>query len=278
MIPRPCCLAGHAPLTTPKGTTKTIGGYKCYSVGEENEKVVMVAPDVFGLSPHLKTLCDHFSELGYHACAVDYFEGTAMPDWILESCLPFVLPEAKQESNSFFSKLLKFLLLVWTILIVLPPVLIFVWRHLRKTKIAEKPPILTRVANELLKKKKNIGLVGYCYGGRIVVLFATSSSSCPFKVFAEAHGEVQVANIHALKHPTLFCCASNDWSFPESRVVEAEKIIAEKFPPNTHQIIRYPGTYHGFAVRGDESNPIIEKAKSVCMHDVAGFFEKEFKK
>jgi dienelactone hydrolase len=45
---------------------------------------------------------------------------------------------------------------------------------------------------------------------------------------------------------------------------------------NTEQIsfLRFPGTYHGFAVRGDERNPHIEQAKSNALDAVLEHFKK----
>jgi len=100
----------------------------------------------------------------------------------------------------------------------------------------------------------------------------------PFKAISEVHGQVTLEDVYALKKPTIFCCASNDHAFPDDRVAQAEKILLEKFPGNLHKIITYPGTYHGFAVRGDDRKQHIAKAKDKCMHDVGEFFLREFNK
>ena len=36
---------------------------------------------------------------------------------------------------------------------------------------------------------------------------------------------------------------------------------------------RYAGTYHGFAIRGDERNEVIEKAKGEALDEAVNFFE-----
>lgn len=36
---------------------------------------------------------------------------------------------------------------------------------------------------------------------------------------------------------------------------------------------RYPGTYHGFAIRGDERNDVVERAKGAALDEVVDFFK-----
>jgi len=115
--------------------------------------------------------------------------------------------------------------------------------------------------------------VGYCFGGTQSSAVATQADS-PFSGVAEAHGQVTLEQVKSLKKPMLYCCAANDHAFPDKLVDEAEKVLAEKYPKDLHQLIRYPGTYHGFAVRGDDTDSATAQQKDKCMHDVAEFFTK----
>jgi len=130
---------------------------------------------------------------------------------------------------------------------------------------------LCKVASEFTKKGKQVYVVGYCYGGRLTSELATRADT-PFSGLAEAHGTVTIDQVKSLKKPMLYCCASNDWSFPEKLIDETEKVLKEKYPTNLHKVIRYPNTYHGFAIRGDDTHSEIAKQKDKCMHDVADFF------
>jgi len=267
---RPCCLMGHPLVAKPQGTVKKIAGHSCYVVGDEtSSKVVMLAPDVFGLSPHFKTLADHFSLLGYQICAVDIFSGTAMSPGVLENLLP-VMRTPGGKPRSFLQKVY----LVFYVLLMLPYLLWhgipFMWRHSPR-KPAPKEELVTSIAKELVKQNKQVYLVGYCYGGTISLSAATKADS-PFSACAEAHGQVTLEKVNSLKKPFLFCTVPDDHSFPEKMVTETEKIIAEKYPKGRHRLIRYPGTYHGFAIRGDDSDTHIAHQKDKCMHDVIEFF------
>jgi len=268
---RACCLAGQPETSSPKGNDTLIAEYPCYVVGE-GSKVIVVAPDVFGLSPHTKTLCDNFSALGFRVYAIDYFEGNPLPDSVMDALSPYVLPPIPGEpALSVLGRLFKFLCFVLNFIYVLPKVLPFAWRNIRQSKIQAKFPVVEAVIKEITQISTNIGIVGYCFGGPIALHFATIEHS-PIKVAAEAHGMVALADVESLKKPFLFCCASDDFAFPESRVKAAEAIIKKKFDENIHKIIRYPGTFHGFAVRGDSRNPKIMKAKADAMHDICDFF------
>jgi len=270
-----CCLTGHPLVAPPKGKIETISGLPCYVVGEENSDAIVIGPDVFALAPHLKTLSDSFASLGFSVYAVDYFNGGGLPPILLEKLLPiFSTPEpgVKPPPKSFVSKAYTVLLLVWCLISHIFHIVPFLWNH-GKTSYTKKIATLTDIAKTLGRKKKNVAFVGYCYGGTIGVKMA-AIPEIPFKTISEVHGQVTLEDVYALKKPTIFCCASNDHAFPDDRIAQAQKILREKFPQNLHKIIQYPGTYHGFAIRGDDRKEHIAKAKDKCMHDVAEFFTK----
>lgn len=234
---RPCCLTGHPNVTTPKGTLQKIANLPCYVVGDDestNNKVLLIAPDIFGLSSHLKTLSDSFSLLGIKVCAVDYFSGTGVTPALLEALLPLVTVPAGKAKRTFFQKLYLFFMVLFYLPYILYHIVPFLMRHGKKTH-AKKTQGLIDIANEFVKQNKQVYLVGYCYGGGISVNLATQDS--PFSAIAEAHGNVALEQVKSLKKPMLFCCAENDHSFPEQRIVEAEKIIEEKYPKVTLTIL-----------------------------------------
>lgn len=85
------------------------------------------------------------------------------------------------------------------------------------------------------------------------------------------HGEVQLDDVKRFKQPLFIGAAANDWAFPEPRVAQAEALIRARKSDHVHRIVRYPGTYHGFAVRGDERNPLIARAKDQVSCCVKGW-------
>jgi len=39
------------------------------------------------------------------------------------------------------------------------------------------------------------------------------------------------------------------------------------------QLLQFPGTFHGFAVRGDERNPVVQEAKQKVLKDTVAFMQ-----
>jgi len=91
---------------------------------------------------------------------------------------------------------------------------------------------------------------------------------------ASVHGRVTMSNFINSKRPIFIGAASFDRQMKEKQVAEIENIISKKRPD--HVIIKYPNTYHGFAIRGDDRNEHLSKMKIKCMHDVGEFFNREF--
>lgn len=76
----------------------------------------------------------------------------------------------------------------------------------------------------------------------------------------------------------MFACAANDWAFPDSRIDQVEAYFKRNNKENFHKVVRYPRTYHGFAVRGDESDKHIQEQKHQFMLDALNFFNSVFAK
>ena len=126
---------------------------------------------------------------------VDVFEGAALPPGVMERLLPFSMPAPPgTPPSSFFGKLASFCWGVPVLLSVLPTLLPFVWRHVLPAGKAAKLPLVESVAGALREglsggHKRQLGLVGYCYGGDAALHFNALSSS-PFAATAVVHGQV----------------------------------------------------------------------------------------
>ena len=59
--------------------------------------------------------------------------------------------------------------------------------------------------------------------------------------------------------------------------MKAEVLVRERpdYSESRFRFRRYAGTYHGFALRGDERNKIIEKAKGEALDEAIDFFKAE---
>jgi dienelactone hydrolase len=78
-------------------------------------------------------------------------------------------------------------------------------------------------------------------------------------------------DIEAIAVPGIFNCAETDFLFSETAKHNSEEILKKK--PFRTEFIGYPGTTHGFAVRGDESQPQILEAKQKAAAESSKFLK-----
>jgi carboxymethylenebutenolidase len=128
------------------------------------------------------------------------------------------------------------------------------------------------VTDELKKSHgiKNVGMVGYCYGGGVCLHMGSKADK--IDAFATAHTEIKVPDsFNPLVKPGLFICADKDWAFPDAARKKAEELLKDK-PAGKYVIKHYPGTYHGFAVRGHDDKSTVEAAKKDAFKTMVDFF------
>jgi len=283
---RACCLAGSTPEGIPAGKVCDLAGVPCYvadskaQISDQLQPAIVMAPDVFGLSQHCKLLADEINlRSGFPVVLVDYFRSTSLPSSIADRLLPFVSRPSGQPGPPLLQKLL---MVPFVFFKVLPVLLPFIFRHMRKKMVEAKFSMVVGVANVLRDgasaslRRRPLGIVGYCYGGKFALHFGCIETieERVFDAVAVAHGEVKLDQVKALKTSALFVCAENDWAFPEDRIAQAEVILRGRsdYSDSKFRVKRYPGTYHGFAIRGDERNPAVQEAKAAALSDSIDFF------
>lgn len=140
-----------------------------------------------------------------------------------------------------------------------------------------KMPILRNVMKELKEKEGivKIGMVGYCFGGRITALFAGEDGTTTASVIAHPAKLTIPNEIDAIKTPTLWLCAETDPTFGEEDRKAAEEILHKKKLKATFKL--WAGTFHGFASRGDEKNEKVCAAKKEALKETIMFFQEELK-
>ena len=269
---------------------------------------ILLAPDLFGLSPHAMRVADEMNRRSNRPVViVDYFRGSALPTSVMERMAMWTMPALPgAPPKPCLEKVLSFGHGVGVFVSILPTLLPFLWRHMGKVGKAAKLSLIESIATELQVgggqggggkpssslsssspsssssssscHSRKLGLVGYCYGGYAALYFnslPTTSSSSLFASTVVAHGKVALSNITALRRPILFVCAENDFAFPEKRICQAEIMARTRldYSEDRFRFRRYRGTYHGFAIRGDERNPVIEKAKGEALDEIIDFFK-----
>lgn len=149
--------------------------------------------------------------------------------------------------------------------------------------------ILYHLRNEYHYTK--IGGWGFCFGGRYAALassntFTTIKDTTTVSMVSNGSPHLRGLDAYAVAHPSfitiddfdhltipgLFLCAETDMQFPLTLANEVEKVLVQtKKIPHT-QFKYYPGTTHGFTVRGNENDPVVVQARDDALHTAATFF------
>jgi len=230
------CISGVKHEGEPTGTTEQIGGIECYVATPQGDyakdKVILFLADAFGLSlVNNKLLADGFAANGFKTVIPDIFAGDPVPAEVL----------SRDASNPFdFSS--------W-----------FVGHG-----DAQTLPIIEKVI-EALKQDgiTSIGATGYCFGGRYTFLLGIAGTT---KVSVVAHPSLlkipQDLESYAEKAeaPLLINACEIDQQFPREAQAQAEEIFGKSKlqADGKFKQIYWDGCTHGFAVRGDLSNPKVK--------------------
>ncbi len=171
---------------------------------------ILVAPEWWGLSEHAKKSAERLAEAGYAALAMDLYGDAQLTD------------EASVASANM------------TALLEAPE------------KLNER----TRLALETLQAQSevnalNIGAIGFCFGGRVVLDMARRG--VPLKAVASFHGLLETATPAAegmVKGELLLATGGKDPLVPPE-VLETFTAEMDKAKANYH-IDTYPDARHGF--------------------------------
>ncbi|KAJ6483241.1 Alpha/Beta hydrolase protein [Mycena sanguinolenta] len=231
---------------TPEGKMENIGGTKCYvatpTVDYPNDKVILLLTDAYGLGlennlrftshARVKLLADDFAKNGFKTIAPDMFNDDPVPAKAFQphSTLTFDLPEWLSNHTP---------------------------QHIR--------PAIDNVVAALKEQGVTaFGGTGYCIGGRYVVdlafdgvLKASALSHPSFLVIPD-----DLETYHNIAQaPLLINSCTVDQQFPLDAQAKADEILGgSKFAPGYHREY-FEGCTHGFAVRGDMSDPKIKAGK-----------------
>jgi carboxymethylenebutenolidase len=182
--------------------------------------VVLVVQEIFGVHEHIKDICRRFAKLGYLAVAPELYarqgDVSKMPD-----------------GQEIFSKVVS------------------------KVPDAQVTADLDAAADWAGKSGqgdlKRLGITGFCWGGRIVWLYAAHSSRLKAGVgwYGRLVGEATALTpqypidlADKLKAPVLGLYGGTDAGIPIDTIERMRKAL--KAAGNSSHIIVYPDTPHGF--------------------------------
>ena len=118
--------------------------------------------------------------------------------------------------------------------------------------------------------------LGFCWGARYALL-AASGSRAVADAWGVAHPTKTAPSDYAdaansSGAPGLFLLAETDGMFPAAKVAETRELLAGK--PEYVFEGPWPGTNHGFVVRGDDGVAAVAEARAAARAAAAKFFAK----
>jgi len=239
------CVKGVIHEGTPEGKIETIGGVETYvatpTVDYPKDKVILLLTDVFGLPlVNNKLLADGFAENGFKTIVPDYLNGDA-------------IPVAAMEAGNFD-----------------------IMKWFPNHGAAQTRPVLDKVIAALKADGvTTFGAVGYCFGGRYVFdlafdnIIVAGATAHPSLLQVPADLEKYVASSKA---PLLINSCTTDSQFPLEAQAKADEIFAGFAPGYKREY--FEGCTHGFAVRGDLSDPKVKAGKEGAFKSTVEWFIK----
>ena len=198
----------------------TIPAYQAMPSAGKNFPVILVIQEIFGVHEHIKDMCRRYAKMGYLAIAPELFarqgEVSTMTD--IGEILSQVVSKVPDEQ---------------------------VFSDLNAT--------LAFVKRNKKSNTENLGLVGYCWGGRTVWLYAEHNPSVKagvayyglldgMKSDIKANDPIDIAK--NLKVPVLGLYASTD-AFIKPEIIEQMQAELEKSSSQS-EIVVFPNVSHGF--------------------------------
>ncbi|KAI0027332.1 alpha/beta-hydrolase, partial [Vararia minispora EC-137] len=238
-------LSGVRHEGTPAGKLEEIAGVKTYIALPEGEydktKAVIYLCDAFGIElENNLLLCDDFARNGYQVYAPDLFEGEA------------ATPEFLDDRAAFD-------FMAW------------LGRHSPAHNFTRVKGVLDELRKQGVTRFAG---TGYCYGGRMVFDFAFADE---IQVSATSHPSLlQIADLEkyasTAKAPLLINACEVDEQFPKEKQDKALELLQD-FKPGFKQAY-FDGCVHGFAVRGDMSDPKVKAGKEGAFSNTVEWFKK----
>ena len=208
--------AGEVKIPTADGA---IPGYRAMPASGGPFPVVLVVQEIFGVHEHIKDICRRFAKVGYFAAAAELFarQGDVSKIGDIKDIMPIVaeVPDSQVMSDLDAT-------VAWA-------------KSTGKADVA------------------HLGITGFCWGGRIVWLYAAHNPKLRAAVAwygaldrnATALQPQHPLNVAGeIKAPVLGLYAGQDKGIPESDIDKMRDALKKARPQS--QIIVYPDAQHGF--------------------------------
>eukprot|EP00026_Physarum_polycephalum_P012877 Phypoly_transcript_13222.p1 GENE.Phypoly_transcript_13222~~Phypoly_transcript_13222.p1 ORF type:complete len:251 (+),score=49.99 Phypoly_transcript_13222:304-1056(+) len=243
--PHECCKKGTPHSGSSTGSETKIEGLDVY-VSEPptpTDKAVLLISDAFGWKlPNSRLLADYYAkEANVKVFLPDFFEGKPAPAEILTNA-EF---RAKYDFTEFINA----------------------------NSREKKWPTIQNFAKALKEKHSvsKLGAIGFCWGAMGTILL-TGTDLVDGGAVAHPSLLSVPTDIENISKPVLFLCAEKDFTFSDDQRKQTEEIL-EKKKPLYSKVKVYPGTQHGFAVRGNPEYLPEAQAAQDAKQEAAAFFK-----
>lgn len=209
--------AGEVKIPTSDGI---IPAYRAMPVQGGPFAVVLVVQEIFGVHEHIKDVCRRLAKLGYLAVAPELYARYGDVSKI-------------SDTNEILTKVVS--------------------KVPDSQVMADLDAAVDWAMHSGAGNIQKLGITGFCWGGRIVWLYAAHSTQLKAGVawygrLAGKPSEMQAQHpidvVSLLKAPVLGLYGANDQGIPLETVEQMQKALKDANNPS--QIIVYPDTPHGF--------------------------------
>ncbi|KAJ4365085.1 hypothetical protein N0V83_008702 [Neocucurbitaria cava] len=204
------------------GKESTLNKANVYVTGDSKDAAILIVTDIFGWKlPNIRILADHYAkEANATVYVPDIFDGEVVdPDALSD-------PE---KAKSF-------------------DLMAFIGRHSKEIRYPE----IKAAAVTLKKQYPKVIAMGFCYGAWACFKLAAEPSLV--EAISTAHPSLlDKSEIDNVKVPVQILAPENDFAFTE----ELKKYALETLPKTgvKWEYVYFPGLQHGFAARGNPSDP-----------------------
>lgn len=166
-------------------------------------------------------------------------------------------------TQSFFSKSYSIGRLLW-----------FTPGFLIRNSHKEGGERIAKVVQEFRQSRgvTKVAIQGYCWGGNIATCLGQRTDVVDVVCSAHPSGLKIPADIEKVVKPIAFVLADLDFELTAEHKRKIEASLASRQSPLPHEVRTFPGTSHGFAVRGDEAKEAVRLQRKEAFEMTVRFF------
>ena len=267
-----CCASGWLDTSAlPTGRVLSVGGVPTYlatpsSSPPSDHRALVIATDIFGFdNVNARLIADKYAALGWSVYVPDLMSGDSLP-------VDYEPVLTKEDGLGFLERVGVGVRFAASI----PSLVAWMSRHGDSVTL----PIIRTVLEGLRDERgvTSVGVIGYCWGGRLAVLAGCGTSALGPNVHAVAPVHASGRGFHSdlpgLSVPACFVFGADDHVSPSEGAVRAALATASPAVLAACEFKTYAGCAHGFACRGNLAVPVVADARENAIAVTAAFFVK----